>query len=185
MDAPGRSRRDFLTGAAALAALGAPGVGLGLGGREAPDEPVGDAGRQDGITVTTIAEAEKLYGVRSTPAQRSGLLASLSAQVAGAGLVRAVPRDLALAPALTFDPRLPGVDYPVQDNRLTLSRHQSGPLPGDAAAIADASVREQGGWIRARQLTSRRLTEIYLDRIDRLAGSLFCYITVTPELALQ
>jgi aspartyl-tRNA(Asn)/glutamyl-tRNA(Gln) amidotransferase subunit A len=43
------------------------------------------------------------------------------------------------------------------------------------------------GWarrLRAREISSRELTELYLARIDRLDSQLNCFISVTPELAL-
>ena len=99
--------------------------------------------------------------------------------------LRDVPRELSLQPAITFDPRLPGVSYPTQENRLALSAGDPGALPADEADIAYASVRSQARWIRTGQITSRRLTEIYLSRIERLAPDLFCYITVTADHALR
>jgi aspartyl-tRNA(Asn)/glutamyl-tRNA(Gln) amidotransferase subunit A len=44
------------------------------------------------------------------------------------------------------------------------------------------------GWARrlyAREISSRELTEIYLDRIDRFDAQLNSFITVTPERALE
>jgi Asp-tRNA(Asn)/Glu-tRNA(Gln) amidotransferase A subunit family amidase len=38
-------------------------------------------------------------------------------------------------------------------------------------------------WIQSGRLTSRRLTEVYLERIQRIGGRLLCWITVTEELA--
>ena len=38
-------------------------------------------------------------------------------------------------------------------------------------------------WIARGDLSSRRLTEIYLRRIETFAGMLECFVTVTPELA--
>ena len=40
-------------------------------------------------------------------------------------------------------------------------------------------------WLEHRQLTSERLTHIYLDRIARFDPKLRCVITLTPELALD
>ena len=79
---------------------------------------------------------------------------------------------------------LPGVSYPAQENRIELSAGQPGALPADEADIAYASVRSQAHWIRTGQITSRRLTEIYLSRIERIAPQLYCYITVTGDHAL-
>jgi Asp-tRNA(Asn)/Glu-tRNA(Gln) amidotransferase A subunit family amidase len=40
-------------------------------------------------------------------------------------------------------------------------------------------------WIQSRRLTSKRLTDIYLDRLQRFDPKLRCVITLTKDLALQ
>ncbi|MEO8450758.1 MAG: amidase [Gemmatimonadota bacterium] len=176
-----KTRRDFLAQAAALA-LTAPDPRFRLGG-DRTDLP-GDGG-SDEITANTIAEAEKIHGLTYTAEQRVKMLEPIKSQLASVKAVRATPRPLDLQPAITFDPRLPGVAYPAQPNRLVLSTLAPATLPSREEDIAFATVRHQAHWIRTRQITSRRLTEIYLRRIKRLAPGLFCYITVTEDLALK
>src|SRR5438034_9627504 len=50
--------------------------------------------------------------------------------------------------------------------------------------MAFAPLTQLAGWIRKRDLTSQRLTAIYLDRIRRFDRKLRCVITLTSELAL-
>ena len=190
---PTTTRRDFLAGSAALAAGGlaacdvdaggADGGGADGGGADGAQTGGADAGLAD-ITAATIAEAEKLHGVVYTPEERDQLVQTIGSQIAGVLQLRDVPRELSLQPAITFDPRLPGVAYPEQEDRLEMSGAGPAPLPDDEADIAYAGVREQAHWIRTGQITSRRLTEIYLSRIERLAPGLYCYITVTADHAL-
>ena len=189
------TRREFLAGSAALAAGGLAACDAGGGGADAglADGMATDTGLADGmaadtgladITAATIAEAEKLHGVVYTAEERDQLVQTIGGQVAGILQLREVPRELSLQPAITFDPRLPGVSYPAQADRIDMSEGEPAPLPDDEADIAYASVREQAHWIRTGRITSRRLTEIYLDRIERIAPDLYCYITVTADHAL-
>jgi Asp-tRNA(Asn)/Glu-tRNA(Gln) amidotransferase A subunit family amidase len=139
--------------------------------------------RSADITPDTIREAEKLAGVEYTPAQREQLVATIAAQIAAVKSIRALPRPLDLQPALIFDPRLPGVSYPRQANRVVLAKGVPTPLPRADADIAFAPVVALSSWIKTRQLTSERLTEIYLERIGRIAPSLYCFITVAADRA--
>ncbi|MEO8453502.1 MAG: amidase, partial [Gemmatimonadota bacterium] len=170
------SRRLFLTSAAFLA--------LPEPIRRAPADAIPRRAPAGEITTETIAEAERIHAVTFTAEARRALVATMPGQIAAVKAVRAVPRPRSLKPGITFDPRLPGVAYPAQENRLALAPAAPVRLPASAADIAFASTRAQGDWIRTRQLTSRRLTEIYLERIRRIAPALECYITVTEELAL-
>lgn len=159
-------------------------TGLGAAALAGPTPRRSPAVDQDeAITARTIAEAEKLHGLAFTPVERDRLVQSMAGQIASVKRIRTLPKPLDLQPAIVFDPRIPGVRYPQQINRLRLSGYDPGPLPPSDVDIAYASVRGQAHWIRGGQLTSRRLTDIYLDRIQRLAPRLFCYITVTPEVA--
>ncbi len=138
----------------------------------------------DTITADTIAAAERLMGVSYTDSERAMIAASIAAQVGLARQRRAQPLSVGLAPATRFDPRLPGFAFPdvgpfrIQDGDVP-------DLPADEADIAFASVTELSGWVRARRITSVRLTQIYLDRIARLAPTLECIATLTPDLAMQ
>src|SRR4029077_5647948 len=50
---------------------------------------------------------------------------------------------------------------------------------------AFASVTQLSHWIETRQLSSERLTQIYLKRLERFDPKLRCVITLTRELALE
>ncbi len=178
---PRASRRDFLSAAAALVAVGRPNA-------PAPVSPRGNGpGRtprqDDPITAATITEAAKIHALPLPPGAPAELVAAMAAQIAAVKAVRAVPRSLELQPAIVFDPRLPGVQYPRQANRVVLHAGPQRPLPSRDEDIAFAPVTHLAQWIRGRRLTSRRLTEIYLERIRRLDGRLLSWITVTDELA--
>ena len=179
---PRTTRRDFLASSAALAA-GTVACQPDAGDGSAAPAGAGANAAAD-ITAGTLAEAERLHGVTYTAEERDLLVQSIGGQVAGVLQLRDVPRELSLQPAITFDPRLPGVSYPEQADRIEMSDGAAGALPDAEADIAYASVREQAHWIRTGRLTSRRLTEIYLSRIERLAPGLYCYITVTADQAL-
>lgn len=85
--------------------------------------------------------------------------------------------------SLRFDPRLPGFVMPTENGVTGSTR--ADPLPDRDEDIAFATLPQLRAWIASQALTSRRLTEIYLDRIDRLNPHLYCYATVTPDLALS
>jgi Asp-tRNA(Asn)/Glu-tRNA(Gln) amidotransferase A subunit family amidase len=58
-------------------------------------------------------------------------------------------------------------------------------LPANDADIAYASVAQLSRWIQARQITSERLTRIYLDRLQQFDPKLHCVITLTRDHALE
>ncbi|MFZ1904760.1 MAG: amidase [Steroidobacteraceae bacterium] len=179
------SRREFLTEALGLAACIAPAAAVNA---EVSSEAAGKKsarveGAADAITATTIAEAQKIHAVHFSTVQCEQLAASVPTQVKSVVNLRRVPRALTLQPAIHFDPRLPGKRYPPQRNFVRLSSAHEAPLPRDDSAIAYAPVTHLSNWIRTRQLTSARLTELYLARIASIAPRLYCYITVCADVA--
>jgi Asp-tRNA(Asn)/Glu-tRNA(Gln) amidotransferase A subunit family amidase len=88
-----------------------------------------------------------------------------------------------VSPASGWNPRLPGVRQLELHSRFLRSESNSAPLPKNDEDIAFASVAQLSRWIEKRQLTSERLTEIYLDRLKRFDSRLRCVITLTADLA--
>ena len=146
------------------------------------------AGSGPEVTAATFAEAEKLMQVTMTPAQRQQAADSWRTSLAPYLERRTGPRKVALAatepPATIWNPMLPGIVQPVARDRFVRSGGPVAPLPADDAAIAYAPVTQLSRWIESRQLTSERLTGIYLDRIARFDGRLHAVITLTRDHAL-
>src|SRR5690606_37230374 len=85
--------------------------------------------------------------------------------------------------AARFDPRPQGWQAPPQEDRQVWSDADPGPVPERDEDVAFAPLPRLAGWIRAGALTSRRLTELYLARIEALAPRLECFAAVLPERA--
>ncbi len=135
------------------------------------------------IDEATIAAAERLLGITFTQSERAQMGDNLGQQIAFAQASRAVRLPNASPPASLFEPRLPGFRMPAQAAmNVPLA---APPLPGDDADIAFAPVRHLAAWIAARQLSSVRLTSIYLERIGRIGPAVNAYATVTADLALS
>lgn len=176
---PPATRREFLTIAAGAV------VGAGADNRAGLWEPDQRSGgdRSDPISAATVIEGAKLHALSLPDGAAAAIAQAMPGQLAAVTAVRAVPRPLELQPALVFDPRLPGVRYPKQPNRVTLHPGLRPALPSDDIDIAFAPVTDLAQWIRAGRLSSRRLTDIYLERIRRLDGKLYAWIAVTEDLA--
>ena len=140
------------------------------------------------VSAATFAEAEKLVQVTMRPADRE--LAASSWQRSLAPLLerRTGPRKVALeadtAPATIWTPSLIDTHPAPTRDAFVRSRATATPLPASDADIAFAPVTELSRWIEQRQLTSDRLTRIYLQRIDALDSKLLSVITKTADHAL-
>jgi len=141
------------------------------------------------VSPTTFVEAEKLVQVELTADERKVAAKSWRANLATLYERRTGPRKVALestlAPYSQWNPVLPGRPNGPARDRIIRSNTDPGPLPGRNDEIAYAPVWKLSRWIEQRKLTSERLTQIYLERLEKLDPKLHCIITLTRELALK
>ena len=87
------------------------------------------SGFDERITERTLAEAEKLFGLQFSEAERQQILGGAVEESADGFFAEQIKslhkrrsQDIpnSLAPAMKFDPRLPGVTYPEQANSVAL-----------------------------------------------------------------
>src|SRR5712671_2778161 len=140
------------------------------------------------VSPTTFAEAEKLEQVQLSSAERSVAAESWRVNLASVYERRTGPRKVALEPNVApwsrYVSALPGQRVGPQRDQFVRSKSDPGPLPTNDADIAFAPVTRLSLWIEQRKLTSVRLTQIYLRRIEQFDPKLRCVITATRDLAL-
>jgi Asp-tRNA(Asn)/Glu-tRNA(Gln) amidotransferase A subunit family amidase len=188
-----KSRRDFLT-ITSLGVMGAAAVSrlLAQNPSNLPPgaPPAFGAGPAFGpeVSAATFAEAEKLVQFPLTDAEREMAAASWRKTLASVYERRTGPRKLALEetlpPATIWNPLIPGEKAAEQRDRF-LRSNASVSLPAKDEDIAFAPVTHLSRWLENRQLSSERLTRIYLDRLDKFNPQLRCAITITRDLALK
>lgn len=176
------SRRQFLatTGlAAAAATLSRPSAAQ----QPATTSPPPGA-TPDPISVDTIEKAERLAGIEFSPAKRDMLVKTIGEQVERFKHRQTAPLPSNdFAPALTFDPRLPGVKFDREQRPIVRSTFSVPDVPDKDEDIAFAPVKLLSRWIESQKLTSRILTDIYLARLHKLDRTLKFAVTITDDLA--
>jgi Asp-tRNA(Asn)/Glu-tRNA(Gln) amidotransferase A subunit family amidase len=187
-----------------MSALGAVGAALPLEGEQEPTstqnqqqtpgappafgtaQPVGPEVRAE-----TFAEAEKLVQIQMSQADRAQAAGNWRQAMAPLYERRTGPRKMILegdlAPATVWNPLLPGLSHGAlgAGDHFVRSSDTHSPLPQKDDDIAFASVAQLSRWIESRQITSERLTNIYLDRLQRFDPKLRCVITLTKDHALE
>src|ERR1022692_2216377 len=189
-----KSRREFLT-LTSVALIGATITGNSRA--QAPSglppgaPPAFGAGPAVGpeVSPSTFAEAQKLVQIEMTEPERAQAAGSWRTNMAALYERRTGPRKVALettlAPATQWNPVLPGMKAGPERDRFVRSNTAPKPLPADDEDIAFASVVQLSRWIEQRKLSSERLTQIYLKRLEQFDPKLRCVITLTRDLALR
>jgi hypothetical protein len=140
------------------------------------------------VSSSTFAEAEKLVQVDLRSSDRALAAGNWRNSMAALYERRTGPRKVALEPTVApwsrWSAVLPGQTAGPDRDRFVRSRTDPGPLLESDADIAFAPVTRLSRWIEQRKLTSQRLTQIYLTRLEQFDPKLHCVITLTRELAL-
>jgi Asp-tRNA(Asn)/Glu-tRNA(Gln) amidotransferase A subunit family amidase len=168
--------------AAASAAARVAGPGAAPG---APQRSREAARHVPGWIEADLPAAERLLGLSFTPAQRRQLARTYEPVLKELARVRALHLPNELAPAARFDPRIPGKSYRMPAPGVRGRAPAAGRLPTSPIEVALAPAWKQAGWLRAKAISSRELTRIYLARIAQLSPGLKNFITVTDDLALE
>jgi len=195
-----KSRREFLSetsmGLLGAAALGSASGDALLAQTPTPSqEPAGappafGAGPGVGpeVSPATFIEAEKLVQVQLNEEERAMAAGSWRRTMAGYLERRSGPRKVkfedSVAPYSNWNPVLPGRTAGPARDRFVRSSADPGPLPVREEDIAFAPVTKLSRWIERRILTSERLTQIYISRIEKFNPKLRCVITLPKEHAL-
>jgi Asp-tRNA(Asn)/Glu-tRNA(Gln) amidotransferase A subunit family amidase len=192
------SRREFL----AKGSLGLMGAVMAEGvarGKQVPSTPGAppafgtSAAVGPKVDAETFAQAEKLMQVEMSAKDLAQAAGNWQQSMAAVLERRTGPRKLALgyedAPGTVWNPTsvaLPGVPVRVHLTSPVAQRvTENLPMPVDEASIAFAPVHAQATWIKSGQLTSERLTKIYLARLKEYQPVLRCTITLCEEHALK
>jgi Asp-tRNA(Asn)/Glu-tRNA(Gln) amidotransferase A subunit family amidase len=145
------------------------------------------------VSAATFAEAEKLMRVEMTPADREQAAVNWRMQMAPNYELRVGPRKVALeetlAPATLWNPAQVGI-VPLKREKekapaFIRSADSRASVPSSDDAIAYSTVTQLSRWIESKALTSERLTQIYLDRLELFDPKLHCVITLTRDHALS
>lgn len=175
--APSAPAQTPATGGAAATPAGMP-PAFGTGPVTGPE-----------VTPATFAEAEKLMQVTMRPLDREVAATAWPRSLAPLFERRTGPRRVPLAddvaPAMVWTPSSIDRRGAPSRDRFVRSAASAVPLPTSDADIAYAPVTQLSRWIERKQLTSDRLTRIYLQRIEALDPKIRAVITPTHELALK
>ncbi|MGP8259383.1 MAG: amidase [Acidobacteriaceae bacterium] len=189
-----RSRREFLTDSSLglMSVAIAASTGCSQKTQETPgtppvfgtSPPVGPA-----VSPQTFAEAEKLVQVEMTAKDLAQAAGNWQQSLASVYERRTGPRKVFLeenlAPATVWNPSLPETATGPAKDVFSLRSAHAPALPASENDIAFTPVTWLSEWIKSRQITSERLTNIYLMRLQTFDPKLHCVITLTRDHALQ
>jgi Asp-tRNA(Asn)/Glu-tRNA(Gln) amidotransferase A subunit family amidase len=136
------------------------------------------------IATKDIAAAEKVIGLEFTSKERKMMLDNVRRNVSRYEELRKISLQNSVAPALLFNPVIPGVHLEKDRKPFKMSETSGVQVPSNFEDLAFYPVTELAQLIKSRKITSTELTKLYLERLKKFGPRLECVITLTEELAL-
>jgi Asp-tRNA(Asn)/Glu-tRNA(Gln) amidotransferase A subunit family amidase len=137
------------------------------------------------VTRDMIDSAAAIADVHIADEYKDMMLEGLNSYTESFEAIYALHIKNEVAPAVIFDPVLPGMKFETERRPMKISAAPSipGAAPKDLEDVAFFSVRQLAELIRTKRISSSALTEMYVARLKRYDPLLKFVITLTEERA--
>jgi Asp-tRNA(Asn)/Glu-tRNA(Gln) amidotransferase A subunit family amidase len=160
-------------------------AGAGLGGTLVPGvlwARLQDSGTPR-VTIAMVSEALKLSGIEISEEEKKNLVDSANRNLTGYEEIRKLHIPPDVSPPFHFSPIVPGITINKTRQPFRLSPSPSVKRPANLEDVAFWPLRHLAELIRARQMTSLELTEMYLARLHRYNPVLNNVVTFLDDYA--
>ncbi|HEY2915308.1 MAG TPA: amidase, partial [Candidatus Angelobacter sp.] len=144
------------------------------------------ADQKSKITREMIDDAAAIADVHIADEYKDMMLEDLNSYTEGFDTIYKLHIKNEVAPAVIFDPVLPGTKFETERRPIKISAAPPAvaSVPRSLEDVAFYSVRQLAELIRTKKVSSAALTEMYIARLKRYDPTLKFVITLTEERAL-
>ena len=138
------------------------------------------------VTRDMIDSAATIADVHISDEYKDMMLESLNGYAEAFDAIYALHIKNEVAPAVIFDPVLPGMRFETEQRPMNISAapNVAGIAPKNIEDVAFYSVRQLAELVRTKKVSSVALTEMYIARLKRYDPMLKFVITLTEERAM-
>jgi Asp-tRNA(Asn)/Glu-tRNA(Gln) amidotransferase A subunit family amidase len=136
------------------------------------------------LTKSDLNAAAAVAGLTFTDEQEAMMLEDVQDRLKSYDELHALKIPNSVAPALDFNPVLPGMKFETVRRPMRMSRATEMSTPKNVEDVAFYSVRDLGELLRRKKISSYDLTQMYLARLKRYDPLLHFVITLTEDRAL-
>jgi len=137
------------------------------------------------ITKNMLKDAEGLAGLEFTDEERELMVDGLNDYLKKYEELRKIPLGNSVAPALQFNPVLPGMSFEKKSKPIKISNVQISQVPSNLEELAFLPATHLSQFIKSGKVSSVELTRMYLSRLKKYGAKLQCIVTLTEEFAIE
>jgi Asp-tRNA(Asn)/Glu-tRNA(Gln) amidotransferase A subunit family amidase len=144
------------------------------------------ADQKNKVTREMIDSAAAVADIHIADEYKDMMLEDLNGYSEGFDAIYALHIKNEVAPAVIFDPVLPGMKFETERRAMRISAAPSttGGAPKNIEDVAFYSVRQLAELVRTKKVSSVDLTAMYMERLKRYDPSLKFVITLTEDRAM-
>ncbi len=136
------------------------------------------------LTIEDVEHAQKLAGLEFNQSEQDSMLGNLDDQLKNYKKIREFILPNNVPPAFDFNPVPPGYKFP-DEKEVEFSSYSGTKLPENINDLAFFSIGELAELIKTKKISSFKLTEFFIGRLEKYDPLLHCVITLTKERALK
>lgn len=140
---------------------------------------------EEGISRSTVAQAQKLTAIPFTHQEIDSMLSGLEEQSGNYLALRKETIPNQLYPAMHFNPVPVGFAYKSAFSEVAFDKFSGTKRPENEDSLAYLSIGELGELIKTRQISSEELTHFYINRIKKYNPQLEAVVTLMDDYALE
>jgi len=137
------------------------------------------------VSVSEIADAEKMYGLQFTGAQRDSMVNQLNTNLRIYQYLHSFNLPNSVPLPQWFDPVLPQMKFSTSQQPVNFSIPAKVVMPADINQLAFYSIAQLASLLRHHQITSVQLSRFFINRLKKYGDTLHCVISFTENIAMQ
>lgn len=137
------------------------------------------------ISVTEIANAEKMYGLHFTDAKRDSMVNQLKINLELYQYLHSFNLPNSVPLPQWFDPILPEMKFNTRQHPIIWTVRANVVMPADTNKLAFYSIAQLSALLRHHKITSVQLTRFFINRLKKYGDTLHCVISFTEGIAMR
>ncbi|MBT0812098.1 amidase [Litoribacter ruber] len=137
------------------------------------------------ISTETISHAEHILGMSFSPAEKDSMIGNLERQLQSYEALRKYTLPNEVAPVMAFNPLPKDFSPSIDQQALDWNFERKSVLEINEIDIAFTPVSTLSTWVKNGDITSEKLTSIFLDRLKTHGDTLQLLITLMEDEALE
>jgi Asp-tRNA(Asn)/Glu-tRNA(Gln) amidotransferase A subunit family amidase len=143
------------------------------------------ANAQENISISDVAQAEKMYDLHFTEAKRDSMINQLNTYLQYYKYLHDFKLQNSVPLPQWFSPVLPAMNFNTIQNKIAWNIPERIAVPKDKNELAFYSIYQLASLLKTKKISSVQLTAFFIKRLKQYGDTLHCVISLTEDIAMK